>query len=530
MAVDPARSGELIARGLEIMAAINRAERARAPGGRADLRLPARRLLRGRAGRRRATRPRSSPAGWTARRAARAPRRGWPRCTPAGSWRSARTFVNESVIGTRFTGRLVEETTVGGLPAVVPEITGRAWVTGHGPVPARRRAIRSRPASRCERAAPTSSCVGAGIVGACAALELARGGASVEVLERGGGWGEGCSWGNAGLLVPSHARPIAAPESLRAGLGWMVRPDSPFGLKLKPSLAPWLARYLRASTARRADDGEALQRELCRESLGAVPGAGGRGHRRRLRRAGLPDRAHRRPTRSEHAAAEAGLRDGPRARRAGADRRRGARAGAGADRPRPRGGAVPGRGALRPGAAGGGGRRRRGGPRGAAAHGRRGLRACAPDGVETTHGPLRAGHGRGRRGRLVGPARAQRRRAAPAAGRQGLRRRVGPGGRAGCGCRCTCTTSACVANPMGDRTRMTGGLLLDGLDESFDAPPRARDRRGGRGGARRARAAAADLARPAPVHARRAAGDRRDRRAASCSPPATGCSASRSRR
>jgi proline racemase len=36
------------------------------------------------------------------------------------------------VIGTTFTGRLVEETTVGGLPAVVPEITGRAWVTGMG--------------------------------------------------------------------------------------------------------------------------------------------------------------------------------------------------------------------------------------------------------------------------------------------------------------------------------------------------------------------------------------------------------------
>jgi proline racemase len=41
-------------------------------------------------------------------------------------------FVNESVIGTRFTGRLVGETTVGGLPAVVPEITGRAWITGMG--------------------------------------------------------------------------------------------------------------------------------------------------------------------------------------------------------------------------------------------------------------------------------------------------------------------------------------------------------------------------------------------------------------
>ena len=41
-------------------------------------------------------------------------------------------FVNESVIGTRFTGRLVEETEVGGRPAIVPEITGRAWITGMG--------------------------------------------------------------------------------------------------------------------------------------------------------------------------------------------------------------------------------------------------------------------------------------------------------------------------------------------------------------------------------------------------------------
>jgi len=36
------------------------------------------------------------------------------------------------VIGSRFVGRLVEEVDVGGIPAVVPEITGRAWVTAMG--------------------------------------------------------------------------------------------------------------------------------------------------------------------------------------------------------------------------------------------------------------------------------------------------------------------------------------------------------------------------------------------------------------
>jgi proline racemase len=39
-------------------------------------------------------------------------------------------FVNESLLGTHFLGRLVGETSVGGRPAVLPAITGRAWITG----------------------------------------------------------------------------------------------------------------------------------------------------------------------------------------------------------------------------------------------------------------------------------------------------------------------------------------------------------------------------------------------------------------
>ncbi len=39
-------------------------------------------------------------------------------------------FRHEGVLGTVFTGRLLEETTVGPYRAVVPELTGTAWITG----------------------------------------------------------------------------------------------------------------------------------------------------------------------------------------------------------------------------------------------------------------------------------------------------------------------------------------------------------------------------------------------------------------
>ncbi|MGW4501994.1 proline racemase family protein [Micromonospora sp. NPDC004336] len=69
---------------------------------------------------------------------------GWFDRSPCGTGTSARMaqlhargllplgrdFVNESLLGTRFTGRLVDTTTVADRPAVVPTITGRAWLTG----------------------------------------------------------------------------------------------------------------------------------------------------------------------------------------------------------------------------------------------------------------------------------------------------------------------------------------------------------------------------------------------------------------
>ena len=41
-----------------------------------------------------------------------------------------RPFVHESLIGTRFSGRVASRTQVGECQAIVPEIEGSAWITG----------------------------------------------------------------------------------------------------------------------------------------------------------------------------------------------------------------------------------------------------------------------------------------------------------------------------------------------------------------------------------------------------------------
>ncbi len=306
--------------------------------------------------------------------------------------------------------------------------------------------------------------VGGGIVGACAALELARGGAQVEVLERGGGWGEGCSWGNAGLLVPSHARPIAAPEALRAGLGWMVKPDSPFGLKLKPSLAPWLVRYLRASTAGRADAGETLQRELCVESLGVFRELAAEGIDGGFEETGCltvhtsdDDAAAVEATSETGRALGAQLLTGDEARTLEPSLTGAVRAGV----------LFPGEARCDPvklaaavGAA-------------AVQHGvrlRTGVEAygLGSGGVETTRGPVRAGQvvvaagaWSGRLARTAGVR-------LPLQGGKGYAAEWAPE-EAPVRMPLYLHDHRVVANPMGgERTRMTGGLLLDGLDESFD--------------------------------------------------------------
>jgi len=110
--------------------------------------------------------------------------------------------------------------------------------------------------------------IGGGAVGLCAAHYLRASGCEVTIVER-GMIGEGSSLHNAGLIVPSHFVPLAAPGMVMLGLRWMLRPESPFYIKprLDPDLLTWLWQFARASTTRRTERAVHLLRDMSVASL-----------------------------------------------------------------------------------------------------------------------------------------------------------------------------------------------------------------------------------------------------------------------
>lgn len=83
--------------------------------------------------------------------------------------------------------------------------------------------------------------IGGGIVGLCSAYYAMRRGYKVVVLERDSESSQSCSFGNAGMVVPSHFIPLAAPGMIAKGMRWMLNPESPF--YVKPRLNLGLMRW-----------------------------------------------------------------------------------------------------------------------------------------------------------------------------------------------------------------------------------------------------------------------------------------------
>lgn len=105
--------------------------------------------------------------------------------------------------------------------------------------------------------------IGAGAVGLCVAHTLQAEGAAVTVVSREPA-GEGASAGNAGMIVPSHVVPLAAPGVVAKGLRWLLHPESPFYIRprLSRELAAWLWQFRRHCTAAHVQRAAPMLRDL----------------------------------------------------------------------------------------------------------------------------------------------------------------------------------------------------------------------------------------------------------------------------
>src|SRR5512133_3670688 len=106
--------------------------------------------------------------------------------------------------------------------------------------------------------------IGAGVIGLSAAYYCARRGHRVTVIGREPERRDGCSSGNAGMIVPSHFVPLAAPGMVALGLKWMWNPESPFYIqpRLDRDLFSWGLKFWRAATPQHVQRSAPLLRDL----------------------------------------------------------------------------------------------------------------------------------------------------------------------------------------------------------------------------------------------------------------------------
>jgi D-amino-acid dehydrogenase len=110
--------------------------------------------------------------------------------------------------------------------------------------------------------------VGAGVIGLCAAWHCLKSGRPVTLIDRDGDTGDGCSYGNAGMVVPSHFIPLAAPGVIGKGLKWLANPEGPFYIHPRASmdLMRWCKLFATHSTHKHVMNSRELLRDLNLES------------------------------------------------------------------------------------------------------------------------------------------------------------------------------------------------------------------------------------------------------------------------
>jgi D-amino-acid dehydrogenase len=96
--------------------------------------------------------------------------------------------------------------------------------------------------------------IGGGVIGLFTAYYLNKSGWEVDVLEQ-GDLSDNCSFGNAGMITPSHFVPLASPGMVEQGIRWMFNSKSPFYVKpsLNRELISWGLKFVKSATKKHAE-------------------------------------------------------------------------------------------------------------------------------------------------------------------------------------------------------------------------------------------------------------------------------------
>jgi D-amino-acid dehydrogenase len=91
--------------------------------------------------------------------------------------------------------------------------------------------------------------IGGGINGLMSAYYLQKQGHEITVIDK-SDFQDNCSYGNAGMIVPSHFVPLATPGMLSQGIRWMFNSKSPFYVRpsLNPQLISWGLKFVKKAT------------------------------------------------------------------------------------------------------------------------------------------------------------------------------------------------------------------------------------------------------------------------------------------
>ena len=105
--------------------------------------------------------------------------------------------------------------------------------------------------------------IGGGVIGLFSAYYLNKSGWEVDIIDQ-GDLSDNCSYGNAGMITPSHFVPLAAPGMVEQGIRWMFNSKSPFYVKpsLNPELIGWGLKFLKSATRKHVDRSAGALRDI----------------------------------------------------------------------------------------------------------------------------------------------------------------------------------------------------------------------------------------------------------------------------